>query len=40
MIIGHGDIASVILDRIDRLYFASGVSNSAETDERAYSLTV
>lgn len=36
MIIGHGDIASVILDRIDRLYFASGVSNSAETDERAY----
>lgn len=31
MIIGHGDIASVLLDRPDRLYFASGVSNSAET---------
>ncbi len=31
MIIGHGDIASAIPDRPDRLYFASGVSNSGET---------
>lgn len=31
MILGHGDIASVLKDRPDRLYFASGVSNSAET---------
>jgi hypothetical protein len=32
-IIGHGDIASVLhaVDRPDRLYFASGVSNSQET---------
>lgn len=29
-IIGHGDIASVLKDRRDRLYFASGVSNSQE----------
>ena len=36
MIIGHGDIASAILDRLDRLYFASGVSNSAETRESEY----
>lgn len=35
MIIGNGDIASVLKDRDDnkdnRIYFASGVSNSAET---------
>lgn len=36
MIIGHGDIASVIPDRPDRLYFASGVSNSQETREGEY----
>lgn len=36
MIIGHGDIASVISDREDRIYFASGVSNSAETKESEY----
>lgn len=30
MIIGHGDIASILQDRSDRLYFASGVSNSVE----------
>ena len=30
-IIGNGDIASALKDREDRLYFASGVSNSAET---------
>lgn len=31
VIIGNGDMASVLIDREDRLYFASGVSNSAET---------
>lgn len=36
MIIGHGDIASVLSDREDRLYFASGVSNSSETRESEY----
>ncbi|MDO8503812.1 MAG: hypothetical protein Q7S60_03915 [bacterium] len=43
MIIGHGDIASVLKDlpagrqgRKDRLYFASGVSNSQETRESEY----
>ena len=36
MIIGHGDIASVLTDREDRLYFASGVSNSQETNEEEY----
>jgi hypothetical protein len=36
MIIGNGDIASVLIDREDRLYFASGVSNSEETREREY----
>ena len=36
MIIGHGDIASVLRDREDRVYFASGVSNSLETREPEY----
>src|ERR1017187_5555025 len=36
MILGHGDIGSVLKDRPDRLYFASGVSNSQETDENEY----
>ena len=36
MIIGHGDIASVLQDREDRIYFASGVSNSQETREEEY----
>ena len=36
MIIGHGDIAGAIVDRPDRLYFASGVSNSGETDLGKY----
>jgi hypothetical protein len=36
MIIGNGDIASVLTDREDRLYFASGVSNSQETRESEY----
>ncbi len=31
MIVGHGDIASVLVDRPDRVYFAAGVSNSRET---------
>ena len=31
-IIGHGDIASVLTDRVDRIYFASGVSNSSCDD--------
>ena len=36
MILGNGDIASVLTDREDRLYFASGVSNSRETRESEY----
>lgn len=36
MIIGHGDIAKALKDRTDRLYFASGVSNSQETRESEY----
>lgn len=36
MVIGHGDIASVLIDREDRLYFASGVSNSQETRRSEY----
>lgn len=36
MIIGHGDIASALIDRPDVLYFASGVSNSARLHEREY----
>lgn len=36
MIIGHGDIASVLVDHPDRIYFASGVSNSSETRDAAY----
>lgn len=31
MIIGHGDVASVLQDKDDLIYFASGVSNSQET---------
>jgi hypothetical protein len=31
VVIGHGDIASVIKDRPDVTYFVSGVSNSRET---------
>ena len=31
MIVGHGAIASVLTDRDDSLYFASGVANSSET---------
>lgn len=36
MIIGHGDIASVLTDREDRVYFASGVSNSQEKRRSEY----
>jgi hypothetical protein len=36
VIIGHGDIASVLPDREDLLFFASGVSNSRETRESEY----
>jgi hypothetical protein len=36
MIIGHGDLASVLKDREDRIYFASGVSNSQEDRESEY----
>jgi len=36
MVIGHGDIASILTDREDRLYFASGVSNSQEIKESEY----
>lgn len=36
MIIGHGDLASVLPDREDLLFFASGVSNSGEVPESEY----
>lgn len=36
MVIGDGDIASVLPDRDDLLFFASGVSNSQCTDEAEY----
>lgn len=36
MIIGGGDLASVIPDHPDRVYFAAGVSNSGETSELEY----
>lgn len=36
MIIGHGDIASVLQDREGFIFFASGVSNSQETRESEY----
>ena len=35
-IVGRGDIASVLPDRDDLLFFASGVSNSQETRESEY----
>jgi len=35
-VIGNGDIASVLPDREDRLYFASGVSNSSETRKEEF----
>jgi hypothetical protein len=36
MIIGNGDIASVIKDRDGAIFFASGVSNSNESREEEY----
>lgn len=36
MVIGSGDIASVLPERTDLLFFASGVSNSQETHETEY----
>jgi len=36
MIVGNGDIGSVLLDRDDLLFFASGVSNSQEAREEEY----
>lgn len=36
MIVGNGDIASVLPDRKDLLFFASGVSNSQETREEEF----
>lgn len=36
MIIGHGDIASALKDRKDKVFFASGVSNSQEKRESEY----
>ena len=36
MIVGNGDIASVLPNRENRLYFASGVSNSRETRRSEY----
>ena len=35
-VVGNGDIASVLPDREDRLYFVSGVSNSTETRKEAF----
>lgn len=36
MTVGHGDIASVLPDRSDLLFFASGVSNSQEKRRSEY----
>jgi dTDP-4-dehydrorhamnose reductase len=36
MIVGHGDIAQILTDRPDRLYFVSGVSKSLETRESEF----
>lgn len=36
MIIGNGDIAKVLKDKENRVYFASGVSNSRETRRSEY----
>ena len=36
MILGKGDLASVLKDRHDLLFFACGVSNSQETNEAEY----
>ncbi len=38
MILGNGAIAKVLTDKEDKLFFASGVSNSQETRESEYQL--
>lgn len=38
MIVGHGDIAKIITDRKEFLFFAAGISNSSEKDENKYAL--
>ena len=35
-IIGHGNIARILKDRYGAIFFASGVSNSNETDHKAF----
>jgi len=37
MIVGRGDIASILNDREGAIFFASGVSNSTETTQSEYS---
>jgi len=36
MVIGRGDIASILNDRDGAIFFASGVSNSSETKESEF----
>ena len=36
MIVGNGDIASILRDREGAIFFAAGVSNSRETSESEY----
>lgn len=36
MVVGNGDLASILPERDDLLFFASGVSNSQETRESEY----
>ena len=36
MIVGRGDIASILNDREGAIFFASGVSNSTETTQSEY----
>lgn len=36
MVVGNGDIASVLIDREDITFFASGVSNSQEKEEKEF----
>jgi hypothetical protein len=40
MIVGHGDIASVLTDRAGWIFFASGVSNSKETRKSEFTREV
>lgn len=36
MIVGHGDIGSILNDRVKVIFFASGVSDSSCTDEKEF----